>query len=54
MRDRVSALRKSVGAIEIVHAAVVEAPFGKVGGFMHSLAAFPLDIKRWLLAHEAR
>lgn len=25
-----------------------------LGGFMHSRAAFPLDIKRWLLAHEAR
>lgn len=27
---------------------------GALGGFMHSRAAFPLDIKRWLLAHEAR
>lgn len=27
---------------------------GRLGGFMHSRAAFPLDIKRWLLAHELR
>lgn len=32
----------------------VVAAGGRLGGFMHSLAAFPLDIKRWLLAHEAR
>jgi methylated-DNA-[protein]-cysteine S-methyltransferase len=27
---------------------------GALGGFMHSRAAFPLGIKQWLLAHEAR
>lgn len=32
----------------------VVAAGGRLGGFMHSRAAFPLDIKRWLLAHEAR
>lgn len=31
----------------------VVAAGGRLGGFMHSRAAFPLDIKRWLLAHEA-
>lgn len=25
-----------------------------LGGFMQAAAGFPLDIKRWLLAHEAR
>ena len=25
---------------------------GRLGGFMHSRAAFPLDIKLWLLMHE--
>jgi len=32
----------------------IVAASGALGGFMHSRAAFPLDIKRWLLAHEAR
>jgi len=32
----------------------VVAAGGKLGGFMHSRAAFPLAIKRWLLAHEVR
>lgn len=31
----------------------VVAAGGGLGGFMHSRAAFSLDIKRWLLAHEA-
>lgn len=32
----------------------IVAASGALGGFMHSRAAFPLEIKRWLLAHEAR
>ena len=32
----------------------VVAAGGRLGGFMHSRAAFPLDIKRWLLTHEMR
>lgn len=32
----------------------VVAAGGGLGGFMHSRGAFALDIKRWLLAHEAR
>jgi methylated-DNA-[protein]-cysteine S-methyltransferase len=31
----------------------VVAANGALGGFMHSRARAPLDIKRWLLAHEA-
>lgn len=27
---------------------------GRLGGFMHSRSTFPLDVKRWLLAHESR
>jgi methylated-DNA-[protein]-cysteine S-methyltransferase len=32
----------------------VVAASGRLGGFMHSRSDFPLSIKRWLLAHEAR
>jgi len=32
----------------------VVASGGGLGGFMHSRSPFPLDIKRWLLQHEAR
>ena len=32
----------------------VVAANGGIGGFMHSRSDFPLSIKRWLLAHEAR
>jgi methylated-DNA-[protein]-cysteine S-methyltransferase len=32
----------------------VVAAGGRLGGFMHSRADFSLNIKRWLLAHEAR
>ena len=32
----------------------VVAAGGRLGGFMHSVSDFPLSIKRWLLAHEAR
>jgi len=32
----------------------VVAAGGQLGGFMHSRTDFPLGIKRWLLAHEAR
>lgn len=27
---------------------------GGLGGFMQAAAGFPLDVKRWLLAHESR
>ena len=32
----------------------VVAANGELGGFMHSRARLPLDIKRWLLSHEGR
>jgi len=31
----------------------VVAAGGRLGGFMHSHSSFPLNIKRWLLQHEA-
>lgn len=31
----------------------VVAAGGRLGGFMHSRSSFPLDVKRWLLAHES-
>ena len=32
----------------------VVASGGRLGGFMHSRSPFPLNIKHWLLQHEAR